>query len=56
MEDKIVKFAESLEIDANDLELFMDTVYDPTKEYEENEMLLLKFILSKFVDYELRRS
>jgi len=56
MEDKIVEFAESLEIDANDLELFMDTVYDPTKKYEENQTLLLKFILSKFVDYELRRS
>ena len=56
MEDKIVEFAQGLEIDANELELFMDTIYDPTITYEENETLLLKFILSKFVEYELRRS
>lgn len=56
MEDRIVEFAQGLEIEANDLELFMSTIYDPKVTYEENETSLLKFILSKFVEYELRRS
>lgn len=56
MEDRIVDFAQGLEIDANELELFMDTIYDPNKTYEENETLLLRFSLSKFTGYELRRS
>lgn len=56
MEDRIVEFAEGLEIDANELELFMDTIYDPKKTYEENESLLLKFTLNKIKEYELRGS
>jgi hypothetical protein len=56
MEEKIVEFSQGLDIEPNELELFMDTIFDSSKSYQENKELLIKFILSKFVEYELRRS
>lgn len=45
MENKIAMFAQTLDLEPNEIELFMDSVYDPSKTYYENKELLIKFTL-----------
>ena len=45
MENKIVMFAQSLDLEPNEIELFMNDIYDQSKTYYENKDLLVKYAL-----------
>ena len=47
MENKIALFALTLNLEPNEVELFMDSVYDRSKTYYENKEMLIKFTLEQ---------
>lgn len=49
MEEKILDFAQGLDLEPNEIELFMDTIYDSSKSYEENKEALIRFILEDII-------
>lgn len=52
MEEQIVNFAQGLDLEPNEIEVFMDTIYDSSKTYKENKELLIIYILRDILEVE----
>lgn len=50
MEEKILDFAQGLDLEPNEIELFMDTIYDSSKSYDKNKESLIIYILKDILE------